>query len=121
RQRKMTTRSLHDALPIFKMEKGEFIGRTALLQLQQRGIDKKLVGFEMEGKGIARDGYPVLIDGHSVGRVTSGGPAPYLRKNLGLAYVPITHVRVGTPLDIQIRSNLVRARIVETPFYKRKK
>ena len=106
---------------IVKMEKGEFIGRTALLQLQQRGIDKQLVGFEMEGKGIARDGYPVLIDGHSVGRVTSGGPAPYLRKNLGLAYVPVTHARVGTPLDIQIRSNPVRARIVETPFYKRKK
>jgi aminomethyltransferase len=105
---------------IVKMEKGDFIGRAALLQQQQHGIDKKLVGFEVEGKGIAREGYAVFIDGHCVGRVTSGGPAPYLKKNLGLAYVPVTHAQVGTPLDIEIRTNLVRARIVETPFYRRK-
>jgi len=106
---------------IVKLEKGDFIGRTTLVQQQQHGINKKLVGFEMEGKGIAREGHAVFIDGQPVGRVTSGGPAPYLRKNLGLAYVPITHALVGTSLEIQIRANLVRARIVETPFYKRKK
>jgi aminomethyltransferase len=106
---------------IVKMGKGDFVGKDALGQQQQTGITKKLVGFEMEGKGIGRDGYAVVIDGQAVGSVTSGGPAPYLKKNLGLAYVPVSHTQVGTPIGIQVRSQLVPARIVETPFYKRKR
>lgn len=106
---------------IVKMAKADFVGRNALLEQQQSGIHRKLVGFEMEGKGIGRDGYSVVIDGQPVGSVTSGGPAPYLRKNLGLAYVPLSHTQVGTSIGIQVRSQLVPARIVETPFYKRKR
>ena len=106
---------------IVKMGKGDFVGKDALGQQQQTGITKKLVGFEMEGKGIGRDGYAVVIDGEAVGSVTSGGPAPYLKKNLGLAYVPVGHAQVGMPIGIQVRSQLVPARIVETPFYKRKR
>ncbi len=106
---------------IVKMGKSNFIGRAALEEEQTRGITKKLVGFEMVGKGIARDGYPVFIEREAVGTVTSGGPAPYLGKNIGLAYVPVKHCQTGTRLEIQIRTSLVPARIVETPFYKREK
>jgi aminomethyltransferase len=106
---------------IVKMGKGNFVGRDALVQQQQAGTTKRLIGFEMEGNGIGRDGYAVLIDGEVVGYVTSGGPAPYLKKNLGLAYVPVGRAKVGTSIGIQIRSQLVPARIVGTPFYRRKK
>jgi aminomethyltransferase len=106
---------------IVKMGKGDFIGRGSLFEQQQKGISKKLVGFEMEGRGIGRDGYPVIIEGRTVGVVTSGGPAPYLKKNLGLAYVPLDHAEIGTLIGIQIRNQVVPAKIVETPFYKRKK
>jgi aminomethyltransferase len=106
---------------IVKMEKGDFVGKDALGQQQQTGITKKLVGFEMEGKGIGRDGYAVVINGEVVGSVTSGGPAPYLKKNLGLAYVPVGHTEVGTAIGIQVRRQLVSARVVKTPFYKRKR
>jgi aminomethyltransferase len=106
---------------IVKMGKGDFIGRGSLLEQQQKGISKKLVGFEMEGRGIGRDGYPVIIEGRTVGTVTSGGPAPYLKKNLGLAYVPLGHAEIGTLIGIQVRNQVVPAKIVETPFYKRKK
>jgi len=106
---------------IVKMEKGEFIGKSGLLEQQQAGIGSKLVGFEMTDRGIGRDGYPVLIDGQVVGKVTSGGPAPYLKKNIGLAYVPTNQAQIGTQLQIQIREQRLLAKIVETPFYKRKK
>jgi aminomethyltransferase len=106
---------------IVKMEKGEFIGKSALLEQQQAGIRSKLVGFEMTDRGIGRDGYPVLINGEVVGKVTSGGPAPYLKRNIGLAYVPANQTRIGTQLQIQIREQRLLAKIVETPFYKRKK
>jgi aminomethyltransferase len=106
---------------IVKMEKGEFIGKAALREQQQAGIRSKLVGFEMTVKGIGRDGYSVLINGQVVGKVTSGGPAPYLKKNIGLAYVPANQTRIGTQLEIQIREQRVPAKIVDTPFYKRKK
>jgi aminomethyltransferase len=106
---------------IVKMEKGEFIGKAALREQRQAGIRSKLVGFEMAAKGIGRDGYPVLISGQVVGKVTSGGPAPYLKKNIGLAYVPATQTRTGTQLEIQIREQRVPAKIVDTPFYKRNK
>jgi len=106
---------------IVKMEKADFIGKPALLEQQQAGIRSKLVGFEIVAKGIGRDGYAVLVNGEVVGKVTSGGPAPYLKKNIGLAYVPANQTEIGTELEIQIREQRVPAKIVETPFYKRKK
>jgi aminomethyltransferase len=104
---------------IVKLEKGDFTGREALLRQGETGVRRRLAGFEMTGKGIGRDGYPVLVNDQQVGFVTSGGPSPTLRKNIGLAYVPSTHSDVGMELQIQIRSQRIPARIVKTPFYRR--
>src|SRR5262245_24246045 len=104
---------------IVKLNKGDFLGKEALLKQKDKGIGRKLVGFEMVGKGIGRDGYPVLIAGQQAGFVTSGGPSPYLKKNIGLAYVPVSDSNVGKEIEIQIRTQAVPAKIVETPFYTR--
>lgn len=101
--------------------KGEFIGRAVLAQQKTQGVARKLVGFEMKERGIARHGYPVLVDGAPVSSVTSGSMAPYLEKNIGLAYVPQAHSAIGLPLGIEIRGVSVAAQIVKTPFYKRAK
>jgi aminomethyltransferase len=104
---------------ICKLDKGDFLGRDALIAQKQRGVQKRLVGFEMESKLIARDGYDVLVAGSLAGKVTSGSPAPFLKKNIGMAYVPATSVAPGTPIEIAIRANRAPARIVPMPFYKR--
>ena len=104
---------------ICKMDKGEFTGRAALAAQKERGLKRKLVGFEMRGRGIARDGYPVLIESREVGRVTSGSPAPFLQKNIGMAYVPVAASAPGTQMEIGIRNQRVAAEIVPLPFYKR--
>ena len=89
--------------------------------LKAKGTSRKLVGFEMKDRGIARHGYPVLVAGKPVSTVTSGSMAPFLEKNIGLAYVPSEHAAVGSPLGIEIRGASVAAEIVRTPFYKRAK
>ena len=104
---------------ILKLQKGEFIGQTALAKQKQEGIRRKLVGFEMVGRGIARSHYPIVKEGRTIGDVTSGGPAPWLNKNIGLGYVTVEHAAVGTEIEILIRGTAVAARIVQTPFYKR--
>lgn len=104
-----------------KMDKGDFIGRAALQAQKAEGLKRKLVGFEMLDKAPARDGYDVVIDGVAVGRVTSGSPAPFLKKNIGLAYVPTEHSAVGTSIGILVRGREVPAVIVKTPFYKRER
>lgn len=106
---------------ICKCEKGEFLGREALLAQKQHGTRKKLVGFEMIGPGIARDGYPVFIAGKPAGRATSGSPAPFLKKNIGLAYVPPDGSEAGREIQIEIRGKWAPAQIVSLPFYKRSK
>lgn len=106
---------------ICKLNKGDFIGRERLAQQKAEGVKRKLVGFEMAERGIARDGQDVLIDGERVGRVTSGSPAPYLKKNIGLAYVPAEYANEGQSLQIDVRGRPVKAEIVKTPFYKREK
>jgi aminomethyltransferase len=90
-----------------------------LAQQKTDGLTRKLVGFEMLDKRIGRDGYPVLIDGQEAGRVTSGGPAPFLKKNIGMAYVPPKSTGIGTSIAINIRGQSEAARIVTLPFYKR--
>ncbi len=106
---------------ICKLGKGDFIGRAALLKEQEQGLRRKLVGFEMIERGIARDNYPVEIDGKRSGAVTSGSPAPFLQKNIGLTYLPMERCSVGTEFHVIIREKPVKARVVPTPFYKRAK
>jgi aminomethyltransferase len=104
---------------IVKLQKGDFIGREALAQQKADGIKRKLVGFEMVGRGIARPHYPILKGTERIGEVTSGAPSPWLNKNIGLGYVAIAHAAVGTEIAVLIRDQPVAARIVQTPFYKR--
>jgi aminomethyltransferase len=99
--------------------KGDFPGRAVLAEQKKNGPPRRLVGFEVTGRGIARHGYPVLVHDERVGEVTSGTYAPFLQKNIGLCYVPATRAAVGTELAIDIRERKVPARVVPTPFYKR--
>ena len=106
---------------ICKLDKGEFIGREALVRQQGEGVRRRLVGFEMVGRGIARDHYPIEVDGSSVAVVTSGSPAPFVQKNIGLAYLPVELCAAGSEFDVIIRGKPARARVVPTPFYRRAK
>ena len=106
---------------IVKMDKGDFVGLEALVKQKERGVTRRLVGFEMAGRGIGRDSYEVLIDGVGAGWVTSGGPAPTLNKNIGLCYLPNAHAEPGRPIQIVVRGQAVDAVTVPTPFYKRTK
>jgi aminomethyltransferase len=99
--------------------KGDFNGREVLAEQKSSGTRTKLVGFEVVGRGIARHGYPVLLGGKTVGAVTSGSYAPFLKKNIGLCYLPSAGAAVGTEFDVDIRGRRVPARVVPTPFYKR--
>lgn len=105
-----------------KMEKPEFIGREALQQAKAAGITKTLAGLEVTGRGIARDGYRVLdMQGAEIGYVTSGSPAPFLKKNIALVYIPPAFAAVGTAVQVEVRGQGVAAQVVTTPFYKRPK
>ena len=116
-----------------KLDKGEFIGRDALLAEQASGGPRRrIIGLEMVDRGIARDGYPVLdLDGNQIGAITSGSPAPFLKTNIALALVPapvaaagqaaLNQASMGQELLVQVRANQVRARQVPLPFYKRAK
>ena len=106
---------------ITKLNKRDFIGRDRLLAQKQEGIGRKLVGFEVTDRGIARDAQDVLIDGQRVGRVTSGSPAPFLKKNIGMAYVPVEFANEGRAIEIDVRGRMVVAQVVPLPFYKRPK
>ena len=106
---------------ICKMSKPEFLGKEILLRQKAEGLSRRLVGFEMIEAGIARDGYPVVDGDRTIGHVTSGSPAPFLGKNIGMAYVPMALTAPGTEIAIQIRTRVVKARVVPTPFYRRPK
>ncbi len=106
---------------ICRFDKGDFIGRDALVKQREAGITRRLAGFEMIERGIARDQYPVEIEGRRIGAVTSGSYAPYLEKNIGLTYLPVASCAVGTEFQVVIRERPVKARVVPTPFYRRAK
>jgi aminomethyltransferase len=106
---------------VVKLAKGHFIGRDALLKQKEEGLKRKLAGFEVLDRAPARDGYPIETGDRQVGVVTSGSPAPFLKKNIGLAYLPTEHAAVGSELFVVIRGRNVPARVVETPFYKRER
>jgi aminomethyltransferase len=104
---------------IVKLEKEGFLGREALVRQKAAGITRKLVGFEMKGRGIARHGYPIWSGAREVGIVTSGTHAPTVGKALGMGYVPVGLSETGSKLEIEIREQKVAAQVVETPFYRR--
>ena len=106
-----------------RLEKGDLIGRDALLAVQSAGgPTRRIVGLEMTESGIARDGYPVLsLDGEPIGRVTSGSPAPFLKTNVAMALVKAAAAAAGGDLLVDVRGKRVRARQAPLPFYKRAK
>ena len=105
-----------------KLEKAEFVGKAALEKQKAEGIKRTLVGLEMVERGIARDGYKVFdLGGKEIGYVTSGSYAPFLKKNIALAYVPPANSAVGNELAVEVRNQQVKAKVVPTPFYKRPK
>lgn len=106
---------------IVKLEKERFLGREVLVTQKNQGLNRRLVGFEMVERGIARHGYPVSVSGQVVGQVTSGTYGPFIRKNVGLAYLPVQSATPGSEFDVIIRAKPVRARVVRTPFYKRER
>ena len=102
---------------IVKLDKpGGFIGSEALIRQKKEGLQRKLAGFKLTGKGIARHGYPALEQGRRVGEVTSGTMSPVLKEPIGLAYLPSKLAREGTPFDVEIRGKPVAAAVVKTPF-----
>jgi aminomethyltransferase len=104
------------------MEKPEFIGRSALQKAKAEGVKRTLVGLEMTERGIGRDGYKVFAaNRREIGYVTSGSPAPFLKKNIALAYVPVELGMIGTAVKVEIRGQSAGAVVVPTPFYRRPK
>ena len=105
-----------------KTEKPEFIGRDALEHAKAEGLKRILVGLEMIERGIGRDGYKVFSEsGDEIGYITSGSPAPFVKKNIALAYVPPHYSQIGTVVLVEVRAQKIKAQVVPTPFYKRQK
>jgi aminomethyltransferase len=102
-------------------KKDAFIGHEVLRKQKERGLERKLVGFAMVDRAIARHGHPVMQGDAQVGYVTSGTQTPYLKKAIGMAYVPMNMTAVGTELEIDVRGRRAKAIVVELPFYKRPK
>jgi aminomethyltransferase len=105
---------------IVRMNKGDFVGRDALAEQKARGVPRRLAGFEMVDRGIARHGYPAAT-AQGPGRVTSGTHSPTLGKPIGLALLPAAASGIGTEFHVEIRGRAAKARVVETPFYRRRK
>lgn len=99
--------------------KGDFLGRQALAKQQQDGLKRRLVGLKMNGRNIARHGYPILVDGEVVGEVTSGGPSPTLGYPIALGYLPLNLAKVGRSVEVEIRGKTYPAEVVKKPFYRR--
>jgi aminomethyltransferase len=104
---------------IAKLDKGDFVGRDVLLRQKEQGLGRKLVGFETEGRAVARHGYRAFLNDEEVGVVTSGSFAPTLGKNIGLAYLPPKLWGHGSRFDVEIRGRKEPAIVVPTPFYAR--
>ena len=104
-----------------KLGAGPFHGREALVAQKEAGVTRRLVGFEVLDRGIARQGHPVWIDGRAVGEVTSGTFCPTLEKAVGMAYVPVEVAEAGNELEIEVRKRRLRGRLVDLPFYRRPK
>ena len=106
---------------IVKLEKGDFLGKPVIEKQLAEGLKRKLAGFEMAEPGIARPHYPVYSKGQKVAEVASGTFAPFLKKAIGLVYLPLEATAVGTEIEVEIRGKKAKAKVVPTPFYKRAK
>jgi aminomethyltransferase len=104
---------------ICKLQKGDFVGRQELLRQRDTGVKRILAGFEMIERGIARDHYIAELNGEQIGIVTSGSPAPFLKKNIGFAYLPVERAAAGNQFSVVIREKPAGAQVVPTPFYRR--
>ncbi len=104
-----------------KFDKGDFIGRAALLKVKEEGPKRKLVGIELLERGVPRGGYTIFENDQSIGVLTSGAPGPAVHKNIGMGYVDTAYAEVGKAVQIDIRGRRTAAKIVALPFYKRKK
>ncbi len=102
-------------------KKDDFIGAAALREQKASGVTRKIVGFEMLERGIGRHGYDAYVGDAKAGTVTSGTQTPFLKKAIGMAYLPVEHTAVKTEFDVDIRGRRTRARVVPMPFYKRTK
>jgi len=102
-------------------KKDDFIGAAALRAQKEQGVARKIVGFEMLDRGIARHGYDAYIGADKAGVVTSGTQTPHLKKAIGMAYLPAAHTAADSEFDVDIRGRRTRARVVPLPFYKRRK
>jgi len=103
---------------VVKLDKGDFVGKSALLKAKEEGLKRRLIGFELLEPGVPREHYPVVTTERQIGTVTSGAFAPWLKKGIGMAYVEMGYHQVGAEFYIKIREKAVRARVVETPFWK---
>ncbi len=106
---------------IIGWKKPDFVGADVLRKQKAGGVTRKIVGFEMLERGIARHGYDVFVGDQKGGQVTSGTQTPFLKKAIGMAYLPIAHTAVGTEFDVDIRGRRTRAAVVPMPFYKRQR
>ena len=115
-----TTNPLEAGLKwIVKFNKPDFIGKSALLEIKEKGITRKRIGFETERRGaIPRHGQKIFKDGREVGIVTSGTFSPSLKKGIGMGYVPVELAKVGNTIEIEIRGRMEKATVVKLPFYK---
>ncbi|MEW5902159.1 MAG: glycine cleavage system aminomethyltransferase GcvT [Acidobacteriota bacterium] len=104
---------------IIKFKKGNFLGRDVLARQLEEGVSRKIVGFELTERGVPRAHYPVFVQGREAGAVTSGTFSPFLKKSVGLTYLPIESAEIGTKIEVGIRGRRVGAAVVPTPFYRR--
>ena len=102
---------------VVKLDKGDFVSRGALRAAAERGVDRRLVGFELLEQGVPRQDYPIVVDGRPAGRVTSGNVSPTLGKPIGMGYVPVDRAEPGQEMAVQVRGRDLRARVVALPFY----
>jgi aminomethyltransferase len=106
---------------VVKFKAGDFMGREALMKIREQGLSRKLVGLEMVDRGIPRQGAPILAEGEEAGVVTSGTMSPTLGKAIGIGYVRISHSKEGSEIEVDIRGKPRAARVVKTPFYRKKR
>jgi aminomethyltransferase len=103
---------------VVKLEKGNFVGREALLKIRESGPTRKNVAFELKERGFPRQHHPIVVDGNRIGEVTSGTFSPMLQKGIGTGYVPMECSKIGAEIGIDIRGKIVPAEIIKPPFYK---